>query len=99
MPEGGRGWSKGWERGEGWLDLVAPKVGGPAGQIDVGGEPWLTAAITMANPYCSCKLTRVRSRCSQVAGRPGELDQGGRRCGTAAARTALQHDGPNHHGM
>ena len=26
------------------------------------GESWLTAAIPMDNPYCSCKLTRVRSR-------------------------------------
>ena len=24
------------------------------------GESWLTAAIHMENPYCSCKLTRVR---------------------------------------
>ena len=24
------------------------------------GEPWLTAAIPMDNPHCSCKLTRVR---------------------------------------
>ena len=24
-------------------------------------EPWLTAAISMENPYCSCELTRVRS--------------------------------------
>ena len=23
------------------------------------GESWLTAAIPMENPYCSCKLTRV----------------------------------------
>ena len=23
-------------------------------------SPWLTAAILMENPYCSCKLTRVR---------------------------------------
>ena len=28
----------------------------------VFGESWLTAAIPMENPYCSCKLTRVRSR-------------------------------------
>ena len=26
----------------------------------VGCESWLTAAIPMENPYCSCKLTRVR---------------------------------------
>ena len=25
--------------------------------------PRLTAAIPMENPYCSCKLTRVRPRC------------------------------------
>ena len=25
------------------------------------GESWLTAAIPMENPYCGCKLTRVRS--------------------------------------
>ena len=25
----------------------------------LAGESWLTAAITMDNPYCSCKLTRV----------------------------------------
>ena len=25
------------------------------------GEPWRTAAVPMANPYCSCKRTRVRS--------------------------------------
>ena len=24
------------------------------------GESWLTAAIPIENPYCSCKLTRVR---------------------------------------
>ena len=31
-----------------------------------GGESWpTTAATTMDNPYCSCKLTRVRSRCEQ----------------------------------
>ena len=23
-------------------------------------RPWLTAAILMENPYCSCELTRVR---------------------------------------
>ena len=28
------------------------------------GESWRTAAIPMENPYCSCKLTRARSRCS-----------------------------------
>ena len=29
------------------------------------GEPWLTAAaLPMGNPYCRCRLTRVRSRCS-----------------------------------
>ena len=36
---------------------------------------WLTAAIPMDNPYCSCKLTRVRSRC-----RPGRTgNRGGHR--------------------
>ena len=29
-----------------------------------GRKSWLTAAIPMDNPYCSCKLTRVRPRCS-----------------------------------
>ena len=31
------------------------------------GESWLTAAIPMENPYCGCKLTRVRSCCSLPA--------------------------------
>ena len=33
-----------------------------------GGEAWRTAAIPMENPCCSCKLTRVRSRCSCADG-------------------------------
>ena len=32
--------------------------------VQARGPPRLTAAIPMDNPYCSCKLTRVRSRCS-----------------------------------
>ena len=29
------------------------------------GEPWLTAAIPVGNPYCSCKLTRLgQATCS-----------------------------------
>ena len=31
--------------------------------IPYAGESRLTAAVTIDNPYCSCKLTRVRSRC------------------------------------
>ena len=30
------------------------------------GESWLTAAIPTENPYCSCKLTRVRSSADSV---------------------------------
>ena len=38
------------------------------------GEPWLTAAIHMDNPYCSCKLRRVRSsRLSAMCRAPAPL--------------------------
>ena len=30
----------------------------------MAGESWLTAAIPVNNPYCSCKLIRVRLCCS-----------------------------------
>ena len=33
----------------------------------IAGQSWLTAAIPMDNPYCSCKLTCVRSRLAQQA--------------------------------
>ena len=29
--------------------------------VDCEGAPWLTAATPMDNPYCSCKLTHLRS--------------------------------------
>ena len=43
--------------------------GGPqlTGRGALPGESWLTAAIPMDNPYCSSKLTRVRSHCSLAA--------------------------------
>ena len=40
-------------------------VYGKAGGVrtrGAAGESWLTAAIPIENPYCSCKLTRVRPR-------------------------------------
>ena len=33
------------------------------------GESWLTAAIPMDNPYCSCKLTRVQPGTTNVTGK------------------------------
>ena len=41
------------------------------------GESLLTAAIPMENPYCSCKLTRVRSRCSKGGHGRGQDVRGG----------------------
>ena len=41
--------------------------------INKRGESWPTAAFPMENPYCSCKLTCVRSRCRRVLGPVGRL--------------------------
>ena len=77
-----------------WLELhitvgeLPPQQAGP-GRLPlhaiVAGEPWLTAAIPMTDPYCSCKLTHdgTTSRAAlcdtpgpAVAGRGGELAVG-----------------------
>ena len=39
----------------------------------LAGESRLTAAIPMDNPYCSCKLTHVRSGCSSGRTQPERL--------------------------
>lgn len=61
----------------------------------MAGESWLTAALHMANPYCICKLTRVRSRSSAAGGRGGRERAGAalgrRRPGAGARRLALEH--------
>ena len=37
-----------------------------------GESPWLTATVPMDKPYCSCKLTRVRTRCrADASAHPG----------------------------
>ena len=66
----------------------------PAGE---GGSSWLTAAIPMDNPYCSCKLTAQRSTA-------GEAPPAGGECTTQPARQArglptTQRGGPNHPGL
>ena len=49
-----------------------------------GGESsWLTAAIPMDSPYCSCKLTRVRVRQGCVRRHLDAAAEGGRRRGGA----------------
>ena len=42
------------------------------------GEPWLTAAIPVENPCCSCKLIRVR-RLSPRNGASARQERGERR--------------------
>ena len=68
----------------------------------------------MDNPYCSCKPTRVRSRCrpscpapgwvtgvDRLSGRPNgnKLLTGEGGAGTPTTWTILQNDGPNHLGL
>ena len=48
------------------------------------GESWLTAAMPTDNPYCSCKLSRVRSR-------PGDIHE--MHAALAAASRLGQEDG------
>ena len=56
-----------------------------------GGESWRTVAIPMGNPYCSCKLTRVRSRRQLTrSSTPGT---------GPATWTVLQNDDPSQLGM
>ena len=47
-------------------DAVGGRRGGGRGRP---GESWLTAAIPMDNPYCSCKLTRGRHHEGVAGGR------------------------------
>ena len=47
------------------------------------GESWRTAATPMENPCCSCKLTRVRPRCSNGPGWSGGCNRS-RDCHAAA---------------
>ena len=51
--------------------MSAPSKTQPSQQADAlkvfAGESWLTAAIPMDNPYCSCRLTRKHARPAMVA--------------------------------
>ena len=55
-------------------------AGASATTVAAAGESWLTAAIPMDNPCCSCKLTRVRPRCCSRRG-CGVCSEHGRRPG------------------
>ena len=46
---------------------TAGRVAAAGGASRPAGVSWPTAAIPMDNPYCSCKRTRVRARCSAEA--------------------------------
>ena len=37
-------------------------------ELSGGVQPWLTSAIPMENPYCSCKLTRRAGRADLAIG-------------------------------
>ena len=45
------------------------KLGPDASQLLRAGKSWLTAASPVENPYCSCKLTRLRWRSDSSAHR------------------------------
>ena len=47
---------------------MAGEGGSGGGLVDRRSESWLTAAIPVDHPYCSCKLTRVRLAQEEMGG-------------------------------
>ena len=63
-------------RKEAYVDLQADYEALKEGlSLEMQGESWPTAAIHMENPYCSCRLTRVRLRASRFHGGAGGAER------------------------